>query len=197
MKTIGQRLYFTLGSVLLCLILGMGFTLWLERHDANQAATATKRNAQIGMGVRQMRLEMYQMSDAMRGMLLDPKNEKERQRKLAADENFDKAVDGVKNLLTDNPDLVGLLEKAGDFDTKVLNPEEEKVCSLLTTNAAAALEIYEKSYLGLRQQQMAILDEFADKAEKLSEQEVSRAETARNVGLGIIGGVILLAILIG
>ena len=195
--TIAQRLYLALGTLVCLFLIGLGVTLWVETKNNENARQIAARNTKIAVATRQMRIEMLQMSDAMRGMLLDPKNEAERQRKLAADGNFDRQAKELKVLLADRPELIEAINRANEYDANILNDSEEKICAMLTTNVAAAAELYQLTYLPLREQEIKLLDVFLDKTDQVASQDVARAESGRKVGLIVVVSIIVIAIFIG
>ena len=73
-----------------------------------------------------IRLHMMGMSNAMRGYLLDTRNEKELAAKDASDEGLVAAVDRLKASTTE-PDLLQLADAIGALDEAELDPMEDRV----------------------------------------------------------------------
>ena len=196
-RTIAQRLYVTLGLLICLFLAGLVLMFWVAVRDTENTRRLEARHQQIVLAAAQLRLDLLQMSDALRGRLLEPKSETERARKFAADDDFVKAAGELKKLLADQPELAAGIRAAADFDAQTLNVLENRVLDLIATDPKAAAELYENSYLPQRLEEYRLLDNFLAASAQAARQEASRAEASRSVGLAFIAGLLLVTILLG
>jgi len=138
---------------------------------------------------------MMQMSDAMRGYLLDTTRKDEWDRKMKADEDLETTVDEIKKVADDRA-LLDLAERIGKLDEERLNPAENKVLDLAKTDRDAAVKSYFSEYLPIRQEQVALVNQLRTESEKLSQnfadREMAAMTTRRNFALWICGNLVLL-----
>src|SRR5689334_1607196 len=96
-----------------------------------------------------IRKETVVMGDSMRGFLLDPTQQKERDAMLAADEPLTKAVEGQRST-ADDPARREMAEQIGNFDEEHLNPSENRVLEAAKSDREKAARLYFDEYLPLR-----------------------------------------------
>ena len=91
--------------------------------SAREALERSMKLAQVTSKSEAIQTHMMQMSDAMRGYLLDPTRQDEWDRKLAADEALSSTVEEVKKL-ADDAKLIDLVTQIGKLDDEKLDPAE-------------------------------------------------------------------------
>ncbi len=194
--TIRARLYRTIGTLLFLFLAGLALTIWVDGRTNKAATKELTDSAKINELLDDINLNLVTMSEGMRGYLLDPKNTKERERKLAADEAVVKAVAQMKVMLAPYPELVALVDKAGEFDDKTLNPIEEEVMALSTTNAAAAIALYNSQYAPTREQEIKMFQDFNDHVDQLTSKQIASSNTARLTLLGVVAILIVVGLIL-
>lgn len=129
----------------------------------------------VAIKAMEIRLSMIEMSDAMRGYLLDPSNQAELDRKRGADSALLVRVADLKAL---NPSegVARKIQQAADYDAQKLNAIEESILALAKTRASEARAKYDNDYLPARSLQVAIMDEIAVLAEKDKAAAIAAAE---------------------
>jgi len=195
--TIAQRLYFALGTLFCLFLISLALKIWFEHRDGLKRYQIEERRQQITAAAAQIRLDLLQMSDGLRGMLLNPKSELEKRRKLEADEQLVKQADLLKSLLADKPELVAGINAVAEFDDKTLNALENKVMDLIVSDPKAAIEFYQNSYLPQRDIESRLLDSFLQKTEQETQIETKQADASRVLGLVVICVLLLAAIAVG
>src|SRR5712671_6112568 len=96
------------------------------------------------------RFAMLEMSDAMRGFLLDPTNQAEFRRKLVADSTLAAKIGQLK-LLAPSKDVLEKIEQAAAYDESTLNRLEDEILRLVKGGKAAeARVLYNGEYLAAR-----------------------------------------------
>src|SRR5262245_26145058 len=101
----------------------------------------------------EIRTQMIAMSDAMRGFLLNPARREESDAKKRADEALSAAVDRLLARSSD-PKYNDLAKQIGALDERELDPVENRVLDLASTEPSAAAAVYFKEYLPIRERQM-------------------------------------------
>ncbi len=109
--------------------------------------------AHIGM---ELRFDMLQMSDSMRGYLLNPADTQEKKRKLDADAEY---IADIAALLALNPEgeLKVLIQEAGAHDNTLNTLENVIMAEVQMADPEAAKLKYAREYLPLRREQEVII----------------------------------------
>ncbi len=122
----------------------------------------------------EIRFAMLQMSDAMRGYLLDPTNEAELERKLAADSALSAHIDGLR-ATHPTAEILEKIEQVGAYEAKTLDQLEGEVLAAARANRLVeARDKYNGKYAAARGLQTALLDDI----ERLASRD-------KNAALGI------------
>ena len=143
----------------------------------------------------EIRYDMLQMSDAMRGFLLDPTNQLERQRKIDADNELSRDVEQIGKL-TDDAVITHKLQQAADLDASTLNRLEDEISALTAAGKLAeARQLYAGDYLRVRTQQEGMIAEMEQQAEKTKNEALASATAVYRQAQTVT--YVLLALLIG
>src|SRR5204863_10201960 len=100
--TLWQRLNATLIGLILLLMAGFLLELWVKESYW----TAANRGEQLSGSKDRLYMDMMQMSDALRGVLLDPKNDFEKRRRDNAKADLAATFDKMQTLFSDRPGLM-------------------------------------------------------------------------------------------
>jgi methyl-accepting chemotaxis protein len=187
---ISQRLFALLGTLLAALLLATALVVFAEIRDNT---SKTRREAAITAAAR-IRYDMLQMSDAMRGMLVESSPDAERRRKLDADDDLAKAVDEAKDVLAAHPKLVVALAAVGDYDAKKLNQLENQFMDMVAKDRVAAIAFYTQSYLPARTEQDGLIELFTTHTHEEMDAEVDGADTLRTIAFSASGVILLLGV---
>ena len=152
------------------------------------------RDDEIAQDALALRYDMLEMSDAMRGYLLDPKNDAERKRKIAAD---DRLSAGVKEMLGLSlpVSMESKIKEAAALDESTLNPIEDQVLQLISAGKIEeARSKYEAEYLPVRVRQEGMIDDLQKESERFKAQGLTSADdiykSARSTTFLLIIGLI-------
>ena len=172
--------------------------VWLQMQTSAMARDAMMRAmklTEVTSKAEGIQTNMMQMSDAMRGFLLDTSHQDEWNRKVAADETLSENVDAVMKIAEDAK-LRDLGERIGKLDEERLNPAENKVLELAKTDRDAAIKSYFGEYLPIRHEQDALVAELRTTAERMAKEfaarEMASMDARRTFVLWVCGGVVLL-----
>jgi methyl-accepting chemotaxis protein WspA len=191
--TIIRRLHATLALLILLSLLGVALLVGLEK----QVARIRAEEDHALLIAQRLRYDMLGMSDALRGHLLDPKNELEKKRKQAADADLEKVVAEAELLLNAQPTLLQALHAVGDFDNRTLNPIEDKILTMVDTDPAAATKQYAESYLPTRLQAEKLADDFAAKVQEENARQLARYRIYQTAGWIALAAIVVVSLLLG
>jgi len=143
-----------------------------------QAMKHALENAEDETVSLQMRYDLLQMSDGMRGFMLDPKNVAERAYKEEGDKNYSKHIEDLKKV-NDDKEVLDRLQKANNMDATVLNKMEDEIMSLISSgDVEGAKKKYQEQYLPVRKQQVGLILEIAEITKKQKEDDAKAADKA-------------------
>jgi diguanylate cyclase (GGDEF)-like protein len=139
-------------------------------------------------------LDLMTMSDAMRGYLLDPSNQAEATRKLAADNALTEVVEGLKPTLAKMPSVLRLVSAIEAYDDDVLNQTEDRLIELANQDLDAAKRYYQTDYLPQREREIELVLSLRQEVARVKEAVRVEASNAyvRQFTLGLSGTVIIL-----
>ncbi|MHB0947903.1 MAG: methyl-accepting chemotaxis protein [Gemmatimonadaceae bacterium] len=169
------------------------YTFMASNRAMREAAVSQARLVElIGDGG----IATMEMSEAMRGVLLDTANTTEYARKQAADARLVKVVEELSRL-ADDPAIQQRLKEAADYDAKVLGPIEERINTAVRTGQLAeAQRIFAAEYSPAVERQRAqfaalraIPDDLRARTIGAADQRVVRA---RVISLSAAALVVLL-----
>jgi methyl-accepting chemotaxis protein len=187
-----RLLWLNVGGLAVTLILVL---LQIETSTSGRdALMRTMQLAQAAARAEAIQTNMTQMSDAMRGYLLDTTRQDEWDRKMKADEELSATVAALKQS-TQEPALIDLASRIGAVDEAKLNPAENKVLALAKTDREAAVKSYFE-YLPIRQEELALVATLRTTSEQLSheftQREIAGMASRRTFALWACGGFLLL-----
>lgn len=168
--------------------------------SAQRLRSVIEKDDVIARRAIEVRYAMLEMSDAMRGFLLDPTNEAELTRKLTADSLFLDRVESLK-ALQPSAGVLAQLEQAAEFDATTLNSLEDGIMETARRGRLSeARTKYNGEYLGARMLQSTMMDELErvageDKDAAVAAAEAS-AERAKLILIILLSGVFALGLVI-
>jgi methyl-accepting chemotaxis protein WspA len=190
--TIWQRL----NAVLLALVLvGVGLAWWFER-----ASTATvQQNERLAGYNDHLHYDAAQMSEALRGLLLDPKSDPEREQKRHhnAEADLSSTIKTMKSEYADQAELVNALDRLNDFSLRTLGVFHARILNAVETNHAAAVADYGKNDPAISKQREDLFDDLTKQAGRVINSEAIRAQTLAVAGVACLIAVLTAAVFVG
>jgi methyl-accepting chemotaxis protein WspA len=188
--TIWQRLNTVLMLLTIFLMAGAGLSFWAE----NARSKASERAGKSISDRDGIFYDVMLITDALRGLALDPKNELERQRRRAAETDLRDKIRDLQAEFPDSPELLVALANLHNFAfgavPGTLSDFQNKVLQLVDSDAANAMTYYNANYGTLsRQRDQA----FRDLAAQI--EEVNTAESTRASRIAVIGVTCLILLL--
>jgi len=169
--------------------------LSMVSRSAGQLQRVIERDDVVAIKAVEIRYAMLEASDAIRGFLLDPTNQAEMQRKLAADSTLAAKVEQIK-LLAPSSDVLDKINQAAEFDATTLNRLENEILDLARTGKAAeASEKLNGSYLQARGLQTAIMDDLELLSNRDKDAAVAAA-VARQARARITTAIVMISVVL-
>ena len=195
--TIRARMALTVGLLVVLSIGAVAMTFYTANLAAARQSAAITHEKEYTAAVDAIRFYMLEMSDAMRGTLLDPSNKAERERKEEADKAFSAAIEEIRPVANAHPELKERLEAIGKNDDAVLNPLEDKVMSLVDSDPKGAAAFYMSDYVPARKKQEGLVEEFVGKMQGVISADIKHSADTLYMGLASVGTVVLISIAFG
>jgi methyl-accepting chemotaxis protein WspA len=164
------------------------------RADQRESDVLDQRERLLDGGAT-IRYEMMVMSDALRGLLLDPTHVSERERKRTADDNFSKTLERIKPLMQDHPALQRAAQAVADYDEAKLGRLENQLVELIARDATAAATFYNSSYVTAREDQIKLIDRFEQLVQSETDAMLAKARSERSLAMWIVGGIFVFCLL--
>ena len=187
--TIWQRLNTAFWVLIVLLLAGVGLALWA----ANAAATADKRREQLVAMRAEIAHKILSLSETVRGLLLDPRNKLEEERKNRVEKALPSQLESLQEAFPDYPELMQSVSNLRDFTSQTLQRFHDQLLATAAGDPAGAIMLYNKEYPEIRDRRIKLLDDLSSKIEKVRD-----AQSERSALLGWIGwapiAIILLAI---
>ena len=185
--TIAQRLYVFFAVVMFALAGGFQLFFYASRIEV----LANEQQAAIERAETSIRFNALTIGDALRGVLLDPTNQAERQRRTSADEKMARTIEQLKVTFKDQPEFLRAVESRREQ----LNKTETQILEVAASDPARANRIYSETYLQQRRDQDKLLDEFRALTDRDVADRMSDASLKRTLSLvvfaSIFGGTII------
>jgi len=180
-----QRLNTALALLILLLIIGVGLALWVEKSHS----TSELRKVQLDHAKARLYLDMVQMSDGLRGLLLGTKNVDPQKQLEDARSDLSSTIYLIQPSFPEQSQLNVRLRNLLDFSLERLIPFQNQVIELAATNSAGAIALYNEKYPALRQQRQAVLDDLNAQMNRVRQNEDERA---RIIAIAGLSGIVLI-----
>ena len=147
-KTITQRMSNVQALFVVVLLVGIVLSVVAEQIRAGNA----KRAEQLNRAKDRIFFDLVGMSDALRGLLLDPRNETEHRHLDNTEKDLFTTMDSVHSGYAEYPDMRAGVEKLAEFIRKTLSPYYTEIHNQLVTSPAEAAANYAENFPDIRNQ---------------------------------------------
>jgi len=183
--TIAKRLFALFGLVIAAL--AGGFALFLSADT--REATATEQHERYSTAAAELRYDLITMSDALRGLLIDPASEKDRARKESVDRSFRKAINDLKSTVADRPELLRAVAAIADFDETKLNVVENQLMAMIGKQTAPAVAFFQDNFLPRELEQEKLVEQFLSSADTELAAQTAESRRLRTLALRLLLGI--------
>ena len=184
-------------AFLAILVLGAAASLGmmaLLSRSVERLVSVTNVEGTIELRAQEARYDMLEMSDAMRGFLLNPSDISERRRKEAADAAFVADVAEIEKLAPAGV-ILEKIRQAGELDASRLNKLEDAILADVSDGRIdVARRRYAEEYMPVRQQQEQLIGEMEHATRELKEKALADAQRTYQTTRTLT--VVMLAVLI-
>jgi len=191
--TILQRLSAALAGLVLLLLIGFAFAWGMERASS----TAEKHSALLDGYKDRIRLDVVSMSDGLRGMLLDTKNDAERKRRAEGETHFGDTLDSLQHEFPKRIDLIASVKKLRDFTAGPVSALHTQVMNLAETDAPAAIAYYNLKFPPIQKTRDDLFADLTQQIEKVKDVESIHAQTLARIGVGCIFAILIASFFVG
>ena len=175
------------------LLAGVGLAFWGERAGS----LAIKRSAELSKGADRIRYDLAQMSDGLRGLLLEPTNEIDKKRRRDAESDLTTTIDSLKEEFAGNSDIVKALKNVSSYALSQSIPFHAEVMKQLENDPAAARTLFLEKRNDLRRQRDSLLSELDQQVGRAASAEDIRAKNIAIVGLTFAGMLVVATLILG
>jgi methyl-accepting chemotaxis protein WspA len=131
-------------------------------------------------------LDVVEISEALRGLLLDPKNEQEKRRKQTAETDLSQNIEFTQAFFPGEPGLAGAVNSLKDFTLNSsggVQTLDRKVLEMAESDPVAAVSYYNREYRPIREQREQLFRELTNQVERVKHHEAEQAWTVSVTGL--------------
>jgi len=180
--TIRQRLNVALLLFILLVLAGVGLALWV----AEARSSALLRSDHLSAARDRIAYNVVLISDTVRGLLLDPKDELEKKHKREAETDLGNNLDFIQATYPTHAGLFNSVTNLRDFAFQKLGHFNREVLAMAETDAASATALYNRDYPEIRNQRARLFASLRQEIGQVQNEEASRAETLALVALAPI-----------
>jgi methyl-accepting chemotaxis protein len=191
--SIWKRLNTTLAVLIGLLLIASGLAWWIERTNAN----AVHSSDQLTGDNNRIRWNATQMSDSLRALLLEAKNEEERKRLRTAETDLLATIDKLKADFKDQPEILRPLNNLRDFLERTYAPFLGRQLERLEIDPNSARNYYDKAYPPVAKQREDLFAELTRQIERVRNNDAIHAQTTAVIGSVCLGLVLIAALFVG
>ncbi len=188
-QPIWQHFNTALLLLILLLLASVGLAIWVADARLRNA----QRSEQLSVLNGRIPYDVVLISDAVRGLMLDPRNEAEQRQKREAEEDLKASLNAVPPAFTNQLALMTAVRNLRDFVSQTLDSFNNEVLVAAERGSTGAILLYNRDYPEIRSQRRKLLAELGDEIAKVQKKESKHAEKLALVGLTPLA-ILLLAI---
>ena len=184
-----QRLNAAFWLLIVLLLASVTMALWV----AHARSAIDKRREQLAAKQGNIAFKVVLISETVRGLLLDPKNDLEKARMAESEGELASDLKFIQSGFADYPDLMRSVSNLSDFTLRTLADFHRRVLDMADTDSASAVMLYVKDYPEIRNKRSKLFADLASEVERVRDAEAKRGDK-----LGLVAfapfAIILLAI---
>jgi methyl-accepting chemotaxis protein WspA len=195
--TIRQRLNAIVLLLTLMLLGGVGLALWMEK----ERSAATQMTDQLAGARDGLYYDVMLITDALRGITLDSKNELETRRHHDAEADLKSRLYYLQGAFGDFPDLLSAVKQFEDFvvgtGPGTLGGFQARVLDMTRSDTANALTYFNANYPELTRQRDLVFRDLARQILSVNSTLSVRSQTISVAGLAGLVAILIASLLIG
>ncbi len=159
-------------AIVVLVLLGVVLAWWMEEKHQE----AIHRSIQLNDARTRIDTGIVKITDALQGLLLDPKNSVEITHARDGGNDLSSAMVSLQYSFADHSKMIASLKSLRDFYSRMLESVD--------ADAAGAMAGYRKNYPSFQAQGEQLLDDLQQEMETAGLEEVAKVKAADRVGLG-------------
>ena len=195
--TITRRLNIAFALIILLSILGVAVSWWVEREGSKILIEAVQKRERLLLTAERLRYDVLQISDAVRGILLDPKSDVDRKRRDNANEDLGRAFQESETLAAGEPEVLKALRAIVDFHSRRLAPVENNTVKLIEKERTAAEQHFVGTYIPLRRELDMLVVDFTGLVRNSTHADLKRSEKGKLAGFVSVTLIFILCVFLG
>jgi methyl-accepting chemotaxis protein WspA len=177
--TIWQRINTAFWLLIVLLLTGVVLALWVARARSE----GLQRSDQLGAAYESIAYKMVLLSDTVRGLLLDPKNEPEKRRRTETETDLTAQLQAIESTFPKYPDLLRSVDNLREFTSRTLGDFHREVLDTAENDPASAIMVYNKDYPEIRNKRGKLVNDMRFEIERVRNAEAMHGDTLALVGL--------------
>jgi methyl-accepting chemotaxis protein WspA len=182
-------------ALLLLILFALG-GVYLGLKIADERIEASHHSDLLSSARDRIAYEVVLISDTVRGLLLDPKNEAEKKHKQDAEHELAGTLNSLTDLCTNTPALLTAVNNLRDFANRTLGGFNRQVLDMAEADPTGAIILYNRDYPDIRNQRRKVFTELNAEIGRVQTEESERVRRLASVGLIAIA-IIFVTVLIG
>ena len=174
-----RRLNTAFWLLIVLLLASVLLALWV----ASARSAGVHRCDQLSSAKNCIAYDVVLISDTVRGLLLDPKNEAEKRIKRDAETDLTSQLRFIQTAFADHADLIRSVNNLGDFTSRTLGDFDRQVLDQAETDSASAVMLYVKGYPDIRDKRRKLFADLTTEIERVRNGEAIREWTLALIGL--------------
>ena len=191
--TIWQRLNTGMAFLVALLLVGVSLSWWIERTRSD----AERRSRLLEGNNTHLHHDIVQMSDALRGLLLNPKSETDRKSHREAELDIPSTLDALESASADGPEIINVLNNFHEFVQHDLIPFHIRIMQMLDSDPAGAQIEYQKTFPAIRDRREQLFKDLTWQVARATKADDISAQTAAIVGSALIIVVLIATVIVG
>ncbi len=191
--TIWKRLNITSAVLGLLLLTGVMLALWAEHGRG----VTRQRSEELNLTRVRVFFDLTQMSDGIRGALIDPKNESEKKLVDEAQRDLAAVLLELHAEFNEHPGMIRSFTTLNDFVQNQIVPFHQKVLDMIEKDPGAATLYYSQNFHPLKTQRDKLFNDFKREAQSAATIEDTSGQTTAAIGLGVVVIIFLASIIVG
>jgi methyl-accepting chemotaxis protein WspA len=171
MATLWQRLNVAILLVIILVLGAFGLTLWVT--EVRSAALV--RSELLSSARDRIAYDVVQVSDSVRGLLLDPKDEAEKGRKREAEAELTASLASIQAAFPTRAGLSNAVEHLRTFASRTLSEFNRKVLTTADSDPNSAMQLHNRDYPEIRSQRAKLFADLRREITQVQNEEAHRA----------------------
>src|ERR1019366_4857307 len=165
--------------LIVLLLAGVGLALWV----ASARSASAHRSDQLSAAKDRIAYDVVLISDTVRGLLLDPRNEPEKRRKHEAEADLASRLTFIQREYSQYPDLMHSVSNLLEFTSRTLNQFHDQVLATAESDPGGAIMLYNKDYPDIRDKRSKLFADLTYEIGREQNEEAMHGATLGWVGL--------------